>query len=65
MLKSNIEKLRLKKGISINQMAKDLDMRYGTLHNIVTKDNLDTIPLRNIVRLASYFEVDVESLYTK
>lgn len=65
MLKNNIENLLNVEGTSINKLAKDLNIRYATIYNIVKKENLDTIPLENLVKIADYLEVEVEDMYIK
>ena len=65
MLKNNLDKILVNEGISINRMAKDLGVRYATIHNIVTIKKLDTITLENIVKIADYLNKDIKELYTQ
>lgn len=65
MLRNKLEDILIDEGIGIREMARDLNMRYATVHNIVTKDVLDTITLESIVKIANYLGIGVEEMYSE
>lgn len=65
MLSNRLKAIIEGRGISIYQVAKDLNMRYATLHEMINREDLSMTRLGPLVALCDYLGVQVTDAYEK
>ena len=67
---ARIDELRISKGWSVNQLAKQAGCKYSTINNLFERNNVPTIPtLEKIcsafgITMNEFFSVSVEPVFT-
>lgn len=62
-IKNNIAEILEEKDISINKIAKDLNITYAGMHRLVNRESLDTTQLETLAQISNYLDVNIEELY--
>lgn len=65
MLSNRLKALVDEQGISIYQIAKDLDMRYATLYDLINREDLSMTRLGALVALCDYLGIELTDAYEK
>lgn len=63
-MRFNLQELMIEKGISGNGLAKAIDERPATLHDLIENRDMDSrrIPARIIAKLCDYFDITPNEL---
>lgn len=60
-LKSNLKEIIDSRGLSIRQLAKDIDYRFETVRQLYNNDTKQ-FPRDLLVKLCAYLEIDISDL---
>ena len=60
---NNIPNILDERLVSINEMAIDLNMTYAGMHRLVTREDLSSTKLKNLIDIADYLKVEIQELY--
>jgi len=61
---NNIKEILNLRGMSINELSKLIEKDYSMTHALVTREDLGSTRLDNLIKVADVLDVDIEQLYS-